>query len=335
MDYKDRIYGETEISEPIVLELLASPTLQRLKGVDQFGYIPGYASVPSGGFPGGQVTRFEHSVGVFLLLRKYSASLVEQIAGLLHDVSHTVFSHSTDYALRDGESAAKQDHQDNVFETFVKNSDIPGILLKHGLDVNYILDDRNFPLKEKKLPDLCADRIDYFLRDGVDIGVMEKEVARDFLNHLRAENSVWFFDNFEVAKKCVDLFFELNRKYYCAFDDARMFAAVGDCLKYSLGKGYVEKSNLFTTDEEVVAKIKNHLDNDEKLKLLFSRMNNEVGAENNPTDFDQRVLCKSRAVDPFFRDGDKLKRVSEVDADWAEKLKEELKPKEYFLKFEK
>lgn len=334
MDYKDRIYGETGISEPVILELLASPTLERLKGVDQFGYLPGYAIVPGSGFPGGSVSRFEHSVGVFLLLRKYGAPFEEQTSGLLHDVSHTVFSHSTDYALRDSESAAKQIHQDDVFEIFVKNSDIPKILKKFGLDVDYILDDKNFPLKEKKLPDLCADRIDYFLRDSVDIGVMDKETADDFLNHSRAENNVWFFDNFEIAKKCVDLFFEINRDYYCGFDDGKMFAAVGGCLKYAMERGYLVKSDLFTTDDEVIAKIKNHLD-DEKLKLLFARMSNEVGAKNDPTNYDQRVLCKSRVVDPFFRDGKKLKRVSEVDAAWAAALPEELKPKEYFIKFEK
>jgi len=334
MNYKDRIYGETEISEPIVLELLVSPTLERLKGIDQFGYLPGYPSVPAGGFPGGQVTRFEHSVGVFLLLRKYGASPAEQISGLLHDVSHTVFSHSTDYALRDGEIAAKQDHQDNVFGTFVKNSDIPTILSKYDLDVDCILDERLFPLKEKGLPDLCADRIDYFLRDGVDIGVMDKDTAEIFLQHLFVENNIWFFDNLETAKKYVELFSFLNKKYYCAFGDAKMFASVGDCVKYALEKGYLEKADLFTTDDEVIVKIKNHFD-DEKLKLLFARMNNEIGAENNPADFDRRVFCKSRAVDPFFRDGGKLKRVSEVDAEWAAALPEELKPKEYFIKFEK
>lgn len=334
MNYKDRIYGEVEISEPVVLELLASPTLQRLKGVDQFGYLLGYAIVPVGGFPGGPVSRFEHSVGVYLLLRKYGASLEEQIAGLLHDVSHAVFSHGVDYALRDGEDAAKQSHQDDIFEAFVGDSDLPGILKKFGLDVDYILDENNFPLKEKKLPDLCADRIDYFLRDSVDIGVMDNKTAENFLEHLHTENDVWFFDNLEIAKKCVELFSEINRKYYCAFDDGKMFAAVGGCLKYAMEKGYLTKDDLFTTDDEVVAKIKNHLD-DEKLKLLFARMNNEIGAKNNPADFDQRVLCKSRAVDPLFRDGEKLKRVSEVDVAWAKALKEELKPKEYFIKFEK
>ena len=335
MEYTDRIYGKVEISEPVILELLENPTLRRLRGVDQFGYLPAYAAAPVGGFPGGNLSRFEHSVGVFLLLRKYDAPLKEQIAGLLHDVSHTVFSHSTDYALRDGEDAAKQDHQDNVLDAFVNNSDIPVILSKYGLDVDYILDDKNFPLKEKNLPDLCADRIDYFLRDGLASGAMEQDMADDFLNHLHAENNVWFFENFRTAKKCTELFFKLNNEFYAAFGAARMFAAVGDCLKYAMERGYLAKSDLFTTDDAVVEKIKNHLDGDEKLKLFFARMNNEIGAINNPADYDRRVLCKSRAVDPFFRDGKNLKKVSKVDAEWAAKLVEELKPKEYFIKFEK
>ena len=335
MNYRDRIYGETEISEPVILEILASPSLQRLKGIDQFGYLPAHAAVPVGGFPNGNLSRFEHSVGVFLLLRKYSAPFPEQISGLLHDVSHAVFSHCVDYALRDGETAAKQDHQDNVFEKFVKESDLPGILSKHGLDVDYILDDKNFPLKENLLPDLCADRIDYFLRDGILFGEFGETDADYFLEHLFAENNIWFFDEFSAAKKFVDLFFLMNNEYYASFAPARMYASVGGCVKYALEKGYLVKGDLFTTDEEVIAKIKNHLESDEILKLLFARMNNEIGAENNPENFDQRVLCKSRAVDPFFKDGGKLKRVSEVDAAWAAALPEELKPKEYFIKFER
>ncbi len=334
MDYKDRIYGEVEISEPVILELLASPTMERLKGVDQFGYLPAYAAAPAGGFPGGNFSRFEHSVGVFLLLQKYGASLPEQIAGLLHDVSHAVFSHCVDYALLDGDAAARQAYGDDILETFIKNSDIPKILSKHDLDIEYILNDSNFLLKERGLPDLCADRIDYFLRDGMVIGVSDRAYVEDFLKHLFVENNVWFFDDFFTAKKCVEKFFKLNNEYYASFSPARMYASVGGCVKYALKKGYLAKSDLFTTDGAVVAKIKNHLD-DEKLKLFFSRMNGEVKAKNNPAGFDQRVLCKSRAIDPFFRDGEKLKRVSEVDAAWAAALPEELKPKEYFLKFEK
>jgi len=38
MKYTDRVYGNFTIEEPVVLELLHSPTLQRLKEIDQIGY---------------------------------------------------------------------------------------------------------------------------------------------------------------------------------------------------------------------------------------------------------------------------------------------------------
>lgn len=327
MDYTDRIYGSVKISELVVLELISSPTLQRLRGVDQFGYLSVY-------FSGTAHDRFEHSLGVFLLLRKYGALLEEQIAGLIHDVSHAVFSHCVDYVLRDG-SGAKQDHQDNIFEKFVKNSDIPGILSKHGLDIDYILDDKNFPLKEKKLPDLCADRIDYALSDGVVFGELDQKGVKYFLNNLFAENNVWFFNDFESAKRFAEVFLKLNNKYYCGLASAKMFSSVSGCLKHALDRGYLTERDLYTTDAGVIEKIRNHVGHDEKLKLLFERMNNRVNSVNDPANYDERVFCKSRAVDPFFKDGSRLKRVSEVDAGWAATLKQEMKPKEYFIKFDK
>jgi HD superfamily phosphohydrolase len=82
---------------------------------------------------------------------------------LIHDVSHGAFSHCLDYVFDEG-SQKEQTHQDNIFEKFVKESGIPRILETYGIDINYVVDDKNFPLKERLLPDLCADRIDYILR---------------------------------------------------------------------------------------------------------------------------------------------------------------------------
>jgi HD superfamily phosphohydrolase len=35
MYYKDTIYGSYKIQEPVILELINSPAMQRLKGIDQ------------------------------------------------------------------------------------------------------------------------------------------------------------------------------------------------------------------------------------------------------------------------------------------------------------
>ena len=325
MKITDRVYGSFEIKEPVILELLNSETLQRLKGVDQAGYFEPH-------FPGTAFSRFEHSVGVYLLLKIYGASIEEQIAGLIHDVSHSAFSHCIDYVL-DAGSEKEHNHQDNVFEEFVRKSEIPKILKKHGFDLDYILDDKNFPLKEKNLPDLCADRIDYSLRMAIVFGRIKNE--KYFIDNLLTENENWIFKNFESAKKFAELFSKLNTDYYTSIYSAVMLKTVGDCLRYALSKNYISETDLYTTDKIVLEKIKTHIKTDKKLKALFDRMNNKINFRNNPEDYDVKVFCKSRAVDPLCRHKGKVMRVSEIIPEWKNTVKEESEPKEYFLKFER
>ena len=323
MKYTDRIYGNFEIIEPVILELINSPTIQRLKEIDQVGYFEPY-------FPETAYSRFEHSVGVYLLLKMYNAPVEEQIAGLIHDVSHSAFSHCIDYVLDTG-SEKEHNHQDNVFDEFVRKSEIPKILKKYNFGLEYILDDKNFPLKEKDLPDLCADRIDYSLRNAVVFGEIEN--GKYFIDNLTTKDGKWILKNFESAKKYAELFLKLNTDYYSGLPSAVMFKTVGDYLRYALSKNYISETDLYTTDKIVLGKIEPHIKIDSKLSLLFDRMNNKIGFKNNPTNYDGKVFCKSRVVNPLCWHNGKIKRFSEIEPGWADIIKEESKPKEYFLKF--
>lgn len=331
MKYKDLVYGEFEITEPVILELINCPALERLKDIDQAGYPPLWAKPAVKGHEN-SYNRFVHSLGVYLLLFKFKAPLEEQIAGLIHDVSHSAFSHCIDYVLAEGKEA-EQSHQDNVFDSYVRRSEIPKILEKFGFDVSYILDDNNFPLKEKPLPDLCADRIDYSLKTAVVFGEISGSEAEYYLNSLTAKDGVWLFKDFISAKKYAELFLKLNREIYAGLPTAIMFRCVGDCLKYSLRKGYITEADLYQTDKVVIEKIKDNIKHDPGLRALWGRMNNKPRAVNNPNDFQASASVKSRAVDPYFKDHGAIKRVSETDSAWASIVKEELKPKQYFLKF--
>lgn len=333
MKYTDRVYGECEITEPVVLELIDSPVFWRLKGIDQSGYRPLWVK-PEMQMGEYDNSRLAHSIGVYLLLRKYGASLEEQVAGLIHDVSHSAFSHCIDYVLNVG-NEHKQDHQDNVFENFVRNSEIPQVLCKYGMDPEYVLDDSNFPLKENDLPDLCADRIDYSLRNAVIFGEISLTEAQNLLSDLSAENNVWFFKNFESAKKYAEIFKLDNDIYFASFDSARMYEAVRGFVKYALDKGYISQEYLYMDDKRAIEKINEHLKEDAKLDLYFSEMNDKskIVQVFDKSSADAEVICKSRIVNPLFMDNGRLKRVSNMDSDWKKVVKEEMKPKKYFLKF--
>ncbi|MFA5228282.1 MAG: HD domain-containing protein [Candidatus Paceibacterota bacterium] len=325
MKYKDRIYGKVEINEPVILDLINCSTLQRLKEIDQAGYFEVY-------FPKTSFSRFEHSIGVFLLLKSYNAPIEEQIAGLIHDVSHSAFSHCIDYVLDSG-SEEEQYHQDNIFNSFVKKSEIPDILKKHNIDLDYILNDNNFPLKERDLPDLCADRIDYSIRTSIIFN--EIKDGKYFLNNLETKDNHWFFKSEKSGEDFAKLFLKINSDYFAGLPSAVMFWTVGKYLRYAISKGYISEKDLYTTDKKVLNKISKYLKNDAELKLLFDRMNNKISFENNPNNYEGKVSCKSRVVDPLCWHGNKIKRVSEIKTEWKEIIERESKPKGYFLKFER
>lgn len=325
MEYQDRVYGQVKIDEPVILDLINSRELQRLKDVDQAGYYEPY-------HPGSKHSRFEHSVGVYLLLRKFGAPIKEQIFGLIHDVSHSAFSHAVDYALSEG-SEKEQSHQDNYFKEFVLNSSIPEIIKRHGFNVKYILDESNFPLQETQLPDLCADRIDYSLRELITYKVTGLNKAREILEKLKVQDKKWVFVDFNSAYNYAKLFKILNEDFFSAITTAVMFRRVGDYLKYALNKNYITKEDLYTTDKKVIDKINNNLADDEKLDFFWKRMNNSGGYENNPDNYDVEVYCKSRIVDPLCWNNEEIKRVSDVDPSWKDVIRQESEPKRYFIKF--
>lgn len=332
MIFQDRIYGKSKIESPLILELINSPSLQRLKEIDQVGYLPLYQKFYPQKIK--KITRFDHSLGVFILLKKFGASLKEQVAGLLHDLSHGVFSHAIDYVFKEG-SEKNQSFQDDIFEIFLKKSEIPSILLKYDLRLDFILDKNNFPLLEKELPDLCADRIDYSLRNAICNQEVTKKEINYFFKNLSVENNFWVFKNFQSARRYAKLFFHLNKLYYSGLPTAVMFRTIGDVLKHCLKNGYLKREDLFLTERVVLEKIRSKLRSDPKLKILFQRMTGKIKVKNDPKNYDVIVYCKSRIVDPLFKDGNKIKKLSQVDKNWQKVLKEELTPKKYLLKFQK
>ena len=114
-----------------------------------------------------------------LLVRRAGGSVAEQAFGLLHDVAHTALSHVVDWAL----SAPGEDSYHDVhMREYVATTCIPEILKGYGMKAEDgwrgWLDEGNWPLVEQPAPHLCADRLDYALRDAAGFGKLELSEAR-------------------------------------------------------------------------------------------------------------------------------------------------------------
>ncbi len=171
----DEIYGKHRVSEPVLVELLRSPDVSRLAGVHQHG-ISGLLGLTP------KVTRLEHCIGAFLLVRVVGAGLDEQVAALLHDISHTTMSHVVDFALSEPGESYHEQHK----ARFVQTTELPDVLTRHGFGDLKPLEEELYPLVEMPTPHLCADRLDYALRDVVGLGHISLEDARRIVTSLRA-----------------------------------------------------------------------------------------------------------------------------------------------------
>src|SRR3989344_5458970 len=103
LELNNKLYGRYKITEAVLIDLINSKALQRLKGIHQAGAWNLHYSFKK------SFTRYDHSLGVMLLLRKFGASIEEQIHGLLHDISHTAFSHVADFVFNKQTSQTYQD----------------------------------------------------------------------------------------------------------------------------------------------------------------------------------------------------------------------------------
>src|SRR3954447_4066710 len=201
----DRVYGEVSIDDPLVIALIECPTFQRLRGIRQAG--------PSAlAFPFKTVTRFEHSLGVYVLLGKLGADRRERVAGILHDISHTAFSHAVDFVF----ASEEQDHHEGLKPEFLRRPDIAAALAAMGFRPEEFFDDSIYPLLERPLPELCADRLDYFFRDSLACSVTTAEQGARFLEHLTVVGSTIAFTDPTVAREAVERFAVMNREWWAS-----------------------------------------------------------------------------------------------------------------------
>ncbi len=323
MIIQDKVFGDFEIKEEVVIKLLNSQAIQRLKNIDQAGYSKGFFSHSR--------NRFDHSVGVFLLIRKYGGLIEEQIAGLLHDVSHYAFSHAIDYILKEGD-VSKQDLQDRSKERFLERSDIPEILDRYDYDVKYIANEKNFSLLETSLPNICADRIEYSIKDIILFLEDGEFKANKVLSHLKvSDKNVWYFDNIDIGYEYSNYFKEVNDKIYSGFQSAIMFKSIKDFIKHSLENQYICTEDLEQYDQYVLDKCLKYLKKDKVLNKYWKRMNNSGLFYEDEDNYEEIVYCKSRAIDPICLEGGKMIRISEVYKDWKEIVKEDSVVKKYYV----
>lgn len=177
--FADPVHGFISVPRDLILSLLETPEVQRLRRIRQMG-------LGNLVYPGGEHTRFSHALGAMALMQdalnilwekgtpisseEYTAALA---AALLHDVGHGPFSHTLEHVL-----IQDFEHED-MSRVLIKklNNQFQGRL---DLVLEIFENTYHRPFFYKLVASqLDMDRLDYLRRDAFFTGVAEGVVGVD------------------------------------------------------------------------------------------------------------------------------------------------------------
>src|SRR3989338_3952165 len=303
---EDPVYGKKELRNETVLAIIKTPEFQRLKGINQYG---------TGNYmtPKMPTTRYEHSIGVYLLLQKLGASFEEQIAGLLHDISHTAFSHVVDFLRNE---SMKQDFHELHLKRVLESSEIKEILGKEGFRIDRITDHSGYSLLDSDDQSLNADRLDYGMRDGLLFGTFRKDRIDKVLGSLLVKDGQIVLADEESASAAAWSYFHTSTQFWSNPLFGGSYMALVAALRAALDKGIIREEDLFGTDEEVMGKLK--ASEDARIMHYLGFIDWVNLSEQEHGEF--MIKTKARYIDPLFWKKGKLIRYSEADEVFKERV---------------
>jgi HD superfamily phosphohydrolase len=313
---KDRVYGPVEITYPVLFELLGTRAVQRLGGVLQHG-VTALIGITR------PTSRLEHSLGVMALVQRLGGGVEEQVAALLHDVSHTAFSHVIDYVFHSHDS---QGYHEEHKEAFVAGSDIPEALKRHGLDWRDFLHEDKFSLLEQPAPALCADRLDYFLRDSLDLGLATTAEVDRALTHLVVRDGKIMVDDIQAALWMAETFIAADQASWANFREVGLYELAAIAIRRGLEIGALTEADLWTTDKEAWTKLQASPDQTLQTALRsVSPLTAFYWDAEAPTFW---VSTKLRTIDPLVLVDGSTHPLSELDVRFARQREDYLQSKQ-------
>jgi HD superfamily phosphohydrolase len=318
MTITDRIYGKVDVTDPLIIELICSAPLQRLKHISQDGATHFIQPVFN-------ANRFEHSFGAWYLAKRFNRPIEEQVACLLHDVPHTAFSHVVDFVMDDH----NQEYHDRFLEQIVYSSEIPEICKKHGLDIHKVLQKENYYLLDNKTPELSFDRWDYFMRDAHMIGILPLDTIERIIASAKLKGEQFYFDDLHIASQlCIATLMTCQLGYISATSHGSWFLLAA-ALKIALQEKIITEQDLFTTDAAVWAKLQSA--NNEDINAYLDRL--QPGKEFTYAPEAEAEFYgknKARYIDPLVLSEGQLVNTSKLVVELAEYM-EAFKQKSLYI----
>lgn len=293
-------------------EAMQSPEMRRLQGV---GMNCGceYTSFPLFQRIREPYSRFDHSVGVALLVWRFTGDVRQALAGLCHDIATPCFAHVVDFML--GDSMTQEATEGGTRAAIERSEGLQALLGKCGLTTDDIADYHRYPVADNDSPRLSADRLEYTLGNLVNYRFITREAARrmvDALDVLRDEagQAELGFVSGDAALAFANGAMDMGRIYVSEPDRFSM-QRLAELLARARDAGAITMDDLWRDEPYLIGKLcrdARFADEWRRYRQYGRIVHGEGGIV---------VRAKKRYIDPLVRGQG---RVSQADAAFRERV---------------
>ena len=163
----DRLWSLYHAEIPDFLrDFAATLPIERLKQVGmncgcEYTHFPRFAEI-------GPYSRYDHSLGVALIIWHFTGSREQALAGLFHDVTTPVFAHVVDFL--NGDHLRQESTEAGVAECLAASPEVAALLEQYQIALGDISDYHRYPIADNDAPALSADRLEYTLGNLLNYG---------------------------------------------------------------------------------------------------------------------------------------------------------------------
>jgi HD superfamily phosphohydrolase len=310
------------------------PIMQRLSGI---GLLCGtdWTSLYKNRF---FYSRLDHSVGVALIIWNFTKDKTQTIAGLLHDVSTTVFSHVSDF--RKGDALTQTSTEEPTTKMILSDSALCKLMESDGIEPKNVVDYHIYPIADNEIPALSADRLEYMYPSGLalDGSWTFEEIAKTYNDLIILKNEE---NKDELGFKTIEMA-ELYCKKFCMIghilqlnENKLCLQLLSQIMSKAVELNVLQEEDFMTLSEsKIIEKIESFISKktfsleEQKFATMYNTFRKMTKVEHTnqklPEDeyFCVSLKVKQRYINPLVKVGtnsQQAKRLSEV-SDFANKL---------------
>lgn len=304
MDQLWKIYYQ-EMPE-FIKALIQTPSMQRLKdigmncGVEYTNFAFFQNIIP--------YSRYEHSIGVSLIVYHFTHDKKQTVAGLLHDIATPVFAHTIDFYHQDH---LKQESTEFDTKKIIEQDQLLISLLKeYDLTIEEVCNYHLYSLCDNDSPQLSADRLEYTLGNMYSYGFCTLKEIQNIFNDLKVndlQNEI-IFKHEEIAHFFTKKMLQCSHVYVMD-EDRYAMEYLSYLIKKGIEKNVVCERDFYLKEKEFIDMLKK----DQEIKKLWKNYQklNKVEYGKNTDYFCVKVFVKKRYIDAYVENKGRISTINQ------------------------